>query len=191
MSKKDVDFVPECLIFEVCQPQQAKKVFENNMCVSTALPCRISSYKEGGRTILATLKPTILLAMFNMPQPEVVAQEVEETYDVIVTMPPSGSYEFRATAHDGSGQAALWLGAGPFHDAPDIPYPNRYFGMGGLSLKRVLALSPGGSMGIPGNDVRDDKFDQPGRKGLKGMRGTGGVNEIGHGAMPRCAHHTK
>lgn len=79
MMKKGVDFARECLIFEVCQPQQAKKVLDQNMGVSTALPCRISIYEEGGKTILATLKPTVLLAMFDAPQLEGVAQEVEAT----------------------------------------------------------------------------------------------------------------
>ena len=79
MAKKGVEFAHECLIFEVCQPQQAKKVLDENMSVSTALPCRISIYEEGGKTILATLKPTTLLAMFNTPQLEAVAQEVEDT----------------------------------------------------------------------------------------------------------------
>lgn len=79
MEKKGVAFAHECLIFEVCQPLQAKKVLEANMSVCTALPCRISVYEEGGNTILATLKPTTLLAMFNAPQLEGVAQEVEAT----------------------------------------------------------------------------------------------------------------
>jgi len=79
MAKKGVEFDHECLIFEVCQPQQAKKVLEQNMSVSTALPCRISIYEEGGKTVLATLKPTALLAIFNVPQLEQVAQEVETT----------------------------------------------------------------------------------------------------------------
>ena len=79
MEKKGVEFAHECLIFEVCQPQQAKKVLDQNMSVSTALPCRISIYEEGGKTVLATLKPTTLLAMFNAPQLEGVAQEVENT----------------------------------------------------------------------------------------------------------------
>ena len=70
MTKKGVEFARECLIFEVCQPQQAKKVLDDNMSVSTALPCRISVYEENGKTILATLKPTALLAMFNAPQLE-------------------------------------------------------------------------------------------------------------------------
>src|SRR5450631_2391913 len=79
MAKKGVAFARECLIFEVCQPQQAKKVLDENMSVSTALPCRISIYEEDGKTIMATLKPTTLLAMFNAPQLEGVAQEVEHT----------------------------------------------------------------------------------------------------------------
>jgi uncharacterized protein (DUF302 family) len=79
LAKKGVEFGHECLIFEVCQPQQAKKVLDQNMSVSTALPCRISIYEEGGKTILATLKPTTLLAMFNSPQLKGVAQEVETT----------------------------------------------------------------------------------------------------------------
>ena len=90
MTKKGVDFARECLIFEVCQPQQAKKVLDQNMSVSTALPCRISIYEEGGKTILATLKPTSLLAMFNTPQLKGVAQEVEDTMVKIMKEAASG-----------------------------------------------------------------------------------------------------
>ena len=91
MVKKGVEFDRECLIFEVCQPQQAKKVLDENMSVSTALPCRISIYEEGGRTILAALKPTTLLAMFNTPQLKSVAQEVEDTMIKIMTEAAAGS----------------------------------------------------------------------------------------------------
>jgi uncharacterized protein (DUF302 family) len=90
MAKKGVEFARECLIFEVCQPQQAKKVLEQNMSVSTALPCRISLYDEGGKTILATLKPTTLLALFNAPQLAGVAQEVEDTIVKIMKEAASG-----------------------------------------------------------------------------------------------------
>ena len=96
---------------------------------------------------------------------------VAETYDVIVTVPGAGSYEFRATSHDGSGRASLWIGHGTRHAAPDIPFPNPYVNMGSLSLKRVFALTPGGSMGMPGNAVRAGKFDQPGTNGMGGMKG--------------------
>ena len=90
MAKKGVEFARECLIFEVCQPQQAKKVLDQNMSVSTALPCRISIYEEGGKTVLATLKPTTLLAMFNTPQLKAVAQEVEDTIVKIMKAAAAG-----------------------------------------------------------------------------------------------------
>ncbi len=77
--KKGVEFTHECLIYEVCQPKQAKKVLEANMSLSTALPCRVSIFEEDGKTFLATLKPTTLLGMFNAPHLEGVAQEVENT----------------------------------------------------------------------------------------------------------------
>lgn len=90
MEKKGVEFPRECMIFEVCQPQQAKKVLMEDMSVSTALPCRISIYQEGGKTTLATLKPTTLLAMFHVPKLEAVAQEVEDTIVKIMKEAASG-----------------------------------------------------------------------------------------------------
>ncbi len=88
--EKGVEFERVCLIFEVCQPQQAKKVLDQNMSVSTALPCRISIYEENGKAILATLKPTTLLAMFNTPRLEGVAREVEDTIVTIMKEAASG-----------------------------------------------------------------------------------------------------
>lgn len=79
MEKKGVEFSRECRVFEVCQPLQAKRVLEANMGVSTALPCRISVYEEDGKTVLATLRPTQLLAMFDAPDLTGVASEVEST----------------------------------------------------------------------------------------------------------------
>ena len=51
---------------------------------------------------------------------------IAETYDVIVTVPKSGSFEFRATAQDGSGHASLFIGEGDKVFTKDIPKPNLY-----------------------------------------------------------------
>ena len=83
MKKKGVEFAGECLIYEVCNPHQAKKVLEANGSVSTALPCRISVYRSGDSYKLATLLPTVLMKMFGNPELEPVAREVE---DVIKAM---------------------------------------------------------------------------------------------------------
>ena len=84
LSKKGVTLDHECRIFEVCQPQQAKKVLDADMRVSTALPCRISVYEEGGKTVLATMKPSMMLEMFHAPKLAAVAQEVEATIVAIM-----------------------------------------------------------------------------------------------------------
>jgi len=78
MKEKGVEFERDCLIYEVCNPHQAKKVLEANAEVSTALPCRISVYSEGAGLTLATLRPTALIDLFKTPALRAVAQEVEE-----------------------------------------------------------------------------------------------------------------
>lgn len=84
MTEKGVQFARECRIYEVCNPQQAKKVLERNMEISTALPCRISVYEEGGGTRLATMKPTAILALYGTPELKGVAEEVEATLTTIM-----------------------------------------------------------------------------------------------------------
>lgn len=84
MKEKGIEFDRDCLIFEVCNPHQAKKVLEKNAEISTALPCRISVYREGDETVLATLRPTVMLALFETAGLEPVAQEVEKTIMAIM-----------------------------------------------------------------------------------------------------------
>jgi FtsP/CotA-like multicopper oxidase with cupredoxin domain len=127
-----------------------------------------------GRVIAADGQP---VQPFDEPR---LLMGVGETYDVVVTVPAEGSYEFRATAHDGSGLTSLWIGSGPRHAAPDIPFPNLYVNMSGLTLKRVLALTPSGSIGMPDYAVRAGKFDQPGMDGMKEMDEMKGMD---HGDM--------
>ena len=71
-----------------------------------------------------------------------------ETYDFIVTVPPGGAFEVRASAQDGTGYATALLGNGPVHYAPTIPRPDLYkltanmskmggAGMGTMSMGRA------------------------------------------------------
>lgn len=77
MAKKGVELSRECLIYEVCNPVQAKRVLESNPSISTALPCRIAIFQEGNQTKLSTVKPTALLALYGSAELAPVAQEVE------------------------------------------------------------------------------------------------------------------
>jgi uncharacterized protein (DUF302 family) len=78
MASKGVNFAPECRIIEVCNPHKAKEVLENNMAISTALPCRISVYEQDGKVKIATIRPTYMLDLFDNPALKSVAQSVEE-----------------------------------------------------------------------------------------------------------------
>ena len=83
MAKKGIDYSGDCMVYEVCNPHQAKKVLEANGAISVALPCRISGYREGEEYRIATLLPTALLGLFQSPELDPVAKEVEQ---VIVAM---------------------------------------------------------------------------------------------------------
>jgi len=87
---------------------------------------------------------------------------VAEIYDVLVQIPASGAYELRATAHDGSGYASVWIGSGKRHPAPDIPKPNLYHSMGHFSLKQIFAPTPSAAMGMSDGKVNAGMFDKPG-----------------------------
>jgi FtsP/CotA-like multicopper oxidase with cupredoxin domain len=51
---------------------------------------------------------------------------IRQTYDVLVTVPPEGRWEFRASANDGSGFASAFFGEGEAHPATSLPRPNGY-----------------------------------------------------------------
>ncbi len=84
LAEKGVVLSRECRIFEVCNPHQAKKVLDANLEISTALPCRISIYEEGGVTKLATIKPTAMIDLYSTPGLKDVAREVEVTLEAIM-----------------------------------------------------------------------------------------------------------
>lgn len=77
MREKGVEFNRPCRIYEVCNPQRAKKVLEKEMAIAAALPCRIALYEESGEVKLATLLPTQTLGLFNVPDLAAEAQDVE------------------------------------------------------------------------------------------------------------------
>ena len=104
---------------------------------------------------------------------------VAETYDVLVQVPSKGSYEFRATAHDGSNFASVWIGSGKRHPASDVPKPNLYHSMGDLSWKKTFSLTPAGTMGMSDNDVKTGKFDKPGMMNM-GSKHMGEMKDMKH-----------
>jgi CopA family copper-resistance protein len=106
---------------------------------------------------------------------------VAETYDVLVQIPTTGAYEFRATAHDGSGYASVWIGSGKHHTAPDVPKPNLYHSMGHFRLQNIFSFTPAGAMGMSDDNVEAGMFDKPGMINVGAMPGMGTMK---HGSEP-------
>lgn len=79
MTAKGISFGPECRILEVCNPAKAKAVLEADMSISNALPCRISVFEREGKITVSMLRPTYLLGLFNRPELQPVAKEVEDS----------------------------------------------------------------------------------------------------------------
>ena len=77
LRSKGLAFDRTLYIYEVCNPAAAKKVLDTNLKIATALPCRVTIYVDGKDVVLETLKPTMLLKMFNEPALSATAKEVE------------------------------------------------------------------------------------------------------------------
>lgn len=89
---------------------------------------------------------------------EVVPVEVDklliataETYDIEVTLPTDGRYEFRATSWDRYKHTSVWLGTGTEHAAPDLP-PVDYYALT-QEMKSMMAKMPDMQMGKAPADV--------------------------------------
>mgnify|MGYP001821940869 CR=1 FL=1 len=62
LRSKGVAFEQECKVFEVCNPAQAAKVLATDMRLNMALPCRISVFTDGGKTMIGLIRPAGMLA---------------------------------------------------------------------------------------------------------------------------------
>ena len=54
---------------------------------------------------------------------------VSETYDVLVTIPEKGSYQFMATSEDRTKSSSMWLGSGDKHPIRELPKLKYFEGM--------------------------------------------------------------
>jgi len=89
---------------------------------------------------------------------------VAETYDLIVTVPENGSYEFRATAQDGSGHTSIFIGSGKRIFAPNVTKPPLY--------KMKMSMDHG-AMKMKG---MDSKMKMPMDHGAMKMKGMDSMN---------------
>jgi len=79
LRSKGILFDEQCKIFEVCNPEKAKKVLSTDMRLNMALPCRISVFTEKGKVMIGLIKPLQMLTALSQDEALIhVAKEVED-----------------------------------------------------------------------------------------------------------------
>jgi len=85
LTKKGYPLAPHCRVFEVCNPQQATRVLQQDMRLNMALPCRISVFEDDGVTKIGTTPPTETLRALSQDREIVaIAAAVETTITAII-----------------------------------------------------------------------------------------------------------
>lgn len=65
-------------IVEVCNARYASDVLKRDVKIALMLPCPISVYSQGGKTLISTMLPTVLAEFYPKAGIEGVASEVEK-----------------------------------------------------------------------------------------------------------------
>ncbi|MED4923501.1 DUF302 domain-containing protein [Anoxybacillus geothermalis] len=78
LQEKGLDFSTPMVILEVCNPQEAARVLNENLLVGYFLPCKLVVYQENGTTKIGMPKPTMLVGMVNEPALKEIAEDIEK-----------------------------------------------------------------------------------------------------------------
>lgn len=85
LKNKGFDLANACYVLDVCNPQKALYVLNNDIGMNVALPCRISVYEDHGATKIAMIRPSSLLdSLSGSPDLIETAKEVEATLIKII-----------------------------------------------------------------------------------------------------------
>ena len=85
LASKGFDLPNACHILDVCNPKQAVAVLTADMGMNIALPCRISVYQDGGKTLIGMVRPTVLLASLSRSENlKTIAAQVEKDTIAII-----------------------------------------------------------------------------------------------------------
>ena len=77
LAEKNFEWEP-LKIIEVCNAKYAHTALQIEVTVSLLMPCRINVYVTDGATVISTVKPRSLAGMFDRPELQSFAEEVEE-----------------------------------------------------------------------------------------------------------------
>ncbi|NHC43366.1 DUF302 domain-containing protein [Bacillus sp. MM2020_1] len=78
LQEKGLDFQKEFKVLEVCNPQEAYRVLNENKMAGYFLPCKIVVSEDSGRTKIGMPKPSALISLLNDEKMKQFAQDIED-----------------------------------------------------------------------------------------------------------------
>jgi uncharacterized protein (DUF302 family) len=78
LNEKGLEFNRDFRILEVCNPQEAQRVLNQNLMVGYFLPCKMVVYKDGDQTKIGMPKPSALVTMVDDQEITDMAEDIEK-----------------------------------------------------------------------------------------------------------------
>ncbi|MBI0580957.1 DUF302 domain-containing protein [Neobacillus cucumis] len=78
LQEKGLDFQKEFKVLEVCNPQEAFRVLNENEMAGYFLPCKIVVYEDSGQTRIGMPKPSALISLLNDEGLKQFAKDIED-----------------------------------------------------------------------------------------------------------------
>ncbi|GAA0330356.1 DUF302 domain-containing protein [Bacillus carboniphilus] len=78
LQEKGLDFQKEFRVLEVCNPQEAYRVINENELAGYFLPCKIVVYNSNGQTKIGMPRPTSLVSMVENEPIQAMAKDIED-----------------------------------------------------------------------------------------------------------------
>lgn len=78
LQEKGLEFDKEFKVLEVCNPQEAQRVLNENEMAGYFLPCKIVVYQSNGETKMGMPRPTSLISLLNDEKLKQFAKDIED-----------------------------------------------------------------------------------------------------------------
>ena len=81
--KLDVDF-RKYMILGACNPSMAHQALRAEEDIGLMLPCNVIVYEQGGKTVVAAIRPTVAMQMIDNPELRAIAEQVERSLRKVI-----------------------------------------------------------------------------------------------------------
>jgi uncharacterized protein (DUF302 family) len=79
LEEKGLEFKDDFVIFEVCNPKQAKEVMDKDIHIGYMLPCKMVVRRENNKTYIGMTSPETLIGLYDNTVLNEIASEVEKS----------------------------------------------------------------------------------------------------------------